>query len=40
MIEQAKFAYSLLERAFKKQTKTIEDQGKKCFKTWFSTIIN
>ena len=29
IIEQAKFTYSLLGKAFKKQTKTIEDQGKK-----------
>ena len=29
MIEQAKFTYSPLEKAFEKQTKTIEDQGKK-----------
>ena len=29
IIEQAKFAYSLLGKAFEKQTKTIEDQGKK-----------
>ena len=29
MIEQAKFIYSPLEKAFQKQTKTIEDQGKK-----------
>ena len=29
MIEQAKFAYSPLGKAFQKQTKTIEDQGKK-----------
>ena len=28
VIEQAKFAYSSLGKAFKKQTKTIEDQGK------------
>ena len=27
--EQAKFTYSLLGKALKKQTKTIEDQGKK-----------
>ena len=32
MIEQAKFTYSLLRKAFKKQTKTIEDQGKKQIK--------
>ena len=29
IIEQAKFTYSLLEKAFGKQIKTIEDQGKK-----------
>ena len=29
IIEQAKFTYSPLRKAFKKQTKTIEDQGKK-----------
>ena len=29
IIEQAKFTYSLLGTAFAKQTKTIEDQGKK-----------
>ena len=29
VIEQAKFTYSPLGRAFEKQTKTIEDQGKK-----------
>ena len=29
IIEQAKFTYSPLERAFEKQIKTIEDQGKK-----------
>ena len=28
MIEQAKFAYSPLEKAVEKQTKTIEEQGK------------
>ena len=35
LIEQAKFTYSHTEKAFEKQTKTIEDQGKKtsqCFK--------
>ena len=32
MIEQAKFAYSPLGKAFEKQTKTIEDQGKKKIK--------
>ena len=29
IVEQATFAYSPLEKAFEKQTKTIEDQGKK-----------
>ena len=29
IIEQAKFNYFSLEKAFEKQTKTIEDQGKK-----------
>ena len=29
ILEQAKFTYSLLGKAFEKQTKTIEDQGKK-----------
>ena len=29
IIEQAKFTYSPLGKAFEKQTKTIEDQGKK-----------
>ena len=29
IIEQAKFTYSSLGKAFEKQTKTIEDQGKK-----------
>ena len=28
IIEQAKFAYSTLEKTFEKQTKTTEDQGK------------
>ena len=28
IIEQAKLSYSLLGKAFEKQTKTIEDQGK------------
>ena len=32
VIEQAKFTYSLLRKAFKEQTKTIEDQGKKQIK--------
>ena len=29
MIEQAKFTYAPLGKAFEKQTKTIEDQGEK-----------
>ena len=29
IIEQAKFIYALLGKAFEKQTKTIEDSGKK-----------
>ena len=32
VIEQAKFTYSPLEKAFEKQTKTIEDQGEKQIK--------
>ena len=32
IIEQAKFTYSHLEKAFKKQIKTIEDQGEKQIK--------
>ena len=32
MIEQAKFAYSPLGKAFEKQTKTIKDQGEKQIK--------
>ena len=32
IIEQAKFTYSPLGRAFQKQTKTIEDQGEKQIK--------
>ena len=32
MIQQAKFIYSSLEKAFKKQIKTIEDQGEKQIK--------
>ena len=32
MIEQAKFAYSHLGKAFEKQAKTIEDQGEKQIK--------
>ena len=33
IIQQAKFNYSLLGKAFEKQTKTIEDQGKKTSKS-------
>ena len=33
IIEQDKFTYSLLGKAFEKQTKTIEDQGKKQIST-------
>ena len=33
IIEQAKFAYSPLRRAFEKQTKTIESQGEKHIKS-------
>ena len=32
MIEQTKFAYSLLGKAFEKQTKEIEDESKKQIK--------
>ena len=32
LIEQAKFTYSPLGKAFKKQIKTIEDQGNKQIK--------
>ena len=32
IIEQAKFTYSPLVKAFEKQTKTIEDQGEKQIK--------
>ena len=32
VIEQAKFAYSPLGKAFEKETKTIEEQGKKQIK--------
>ena len=32
MIQQAKFTYSLLGKAFEKQAKTIEDQGEKQIK--------
>ena len=32
IIEQAKFTYSLLGKAFEKQTKAIEDQGEKQIK--------
>ena len=33
IIEQSKFAYSPVGKAFEKQTKTIEDQGEKQIKT-------
>ena len=33
MIEQAKFTYSPLGKALKKQTKTIKDQGRKQLET-------
>ena len=33
IIEQAKFTYSPLGKAFEKQTKTIEEQGKKQVKS-------
>ena len=33
IIQQAKFNYSLLGKAFEKQTKNIEDQGKKTSKS-------
>ena len=33
IIEQAKFTYSLLGKAFEKEIKTIEDQGEKQIKT-------
>ena len=32
MVEQAKFTYSPLVKSLEKQTKTIEDQGKKQIK--------
>ena len=32
IIEQAKFTYSLLEKAFEKEIKTIENQGEKQIK--------
>ena len=34
IVEQVKFTYSPLGKAFEKQTKTIEDQGKKQIKTY------
>ena len=34
IIEQARFTYSLLEKAFEKQIKTIEDQDKKQVDAW------
>ena len=38
VIEQAKFTYYLLGKAFKKQTKTAEDQGT-CLKNGYDTKI-
>ena len=38
IIEQAKFAYSPLEKAFEKQAKTIEDQGEKQVKVLESRV--
>ena len=35
VIEQAKFTYSLLGRAFGKQTKAIEEQGKKTNRCYY-----
>ena len=40
IIEQAKFTYSPLGRAFQKQTKTIEDQGEKQIKAVQNTNYN
>ena len=34
MIEQAKFTYSLLGKAFEKQTKGIEDEGRQQVETF------
>ena len=34
IIEQAKFIYSALTKAFEKQIKTIEEQGKNKLKLW------
>ena len=39
IIEQAKFTYSLLGKAFEKQTKTIEDQGGKQVKALEDLIL-
>ena len=36
IIEQAKFTYPPLGKAFQKQRKTIEDQGKKILKTFIT----
>ena len=40
VIEQAKFAYSLLGKAFEKQTKTIEEQGKKTNRCYYESKQN
>ena len=40
IIEQAKFTYSPLEKAFKKEIKAIEDQGKKQVEVLKSKAIN
>ena len=40
IIEQAKFTYSVQEKAFEKQVKTIEDQGKKQVKALKTKAIN
>ena len=40
IIEQAKFTYSPLGKAFEKQTKAIEDQGKKQVDALNTLIIN
>ena len=40
IIEQAKFTYSPLKKAFEKQIKTIKDQGKKQVEALNTTITN
>ena len=40
IIEQAKFTYSLLGKAFEKQIKTVEDQGKTQFEALKTKSIN